>query len=186
MPQIFILYTTYSYVSHSQARWVQLGSHNSPSHGDRTLQHGTDTVGRRKHRRIPEGRLGVHIHMQANISQFTLMFKARLIATFILLQFPRSYTHSRLSHLAPLQPGSHSQRPVTWWQLELWTQSQLCSQPSPKNPLEQASDKTHKLPCSVYNIRVWEKHLTLKSPLFILIRLIAQLVLTQQVLWSQE
>ena len=74
------------------------------------------------------------------------------IATFIPLQFPRPYTHLRLSHLAPLQPGSHSQRPVTWWQLVLWTQSQLCSQPSPKNPLEQASDKTHK--CSAYNIRV--------------------------------
>lgn len=58
--------------------------------------------------------------------------------------------------MAPLQPGSHSQRPVTWWQLELWTQSHLCSQPSPKNPLEQASDKTHRR--SAYNIRVWEQY----------------------------
>lgn len=73
-------------------------------------------------------------------------------ASFIQPQFPQSCTHSHLSQLAPLQPGTHSQRPVTWWQLELWAQSHLCSQPSPKNPLEQASDKKHKrsrLACNI-------------------------------------
>lgn len=77
-------------------------------------------------------------------------------ASAIQLYFLRYCAHSLLSHLAPLQPGSHSQRPVTWWQLKLWTQSHLFSQPSPKYPLEQASDKTHKHPWPAY-IRVQER-----------------------------
>lgn len=134
----------HSYVFRSQVLWVQPGTRTSPSHGDRTPQPGTDTAGHRKHRRTQEGRLGSRRTHAGTHSHFTLVFKAPLFARFIPLQFPLSCTHLRLSHLAPLQPGSHSQRPVTWWQLVLWTQSQLCSQPSPKNPLEQASDETRK------------------------------------------
>lgn len=172
-------FSFYSYFSRSHVLWVQLGTRTSPSHGDRTPQPGTDTAGHRKNRRTPAGRLGVTCrHTQ------TLYFhvQSSSIASFIAFQFPRPYTHSRLSHLAPLQPGSHSQRPVTWWQLELWTQSHLCSQPSPKNPLEQASDK---------NTRVRFQHTALESGsktflMLIYPRLIAQIVLTQKVLWFQE
>lgn len=102
------------------------------------------TVGPRKACWESTDTLSLYSHVQSSF-----------IVSFIPLQFPKPYTHSRLSHLAPLQPGSHSQWPVTWWQLALWTQSQLCSQPSPKNPLEQASDETHKRASSAYNIRVW-------------------------------
>lgn len=87
--------------------------------------------------------MDTHIYTQSVYSQVQSSLRCQLHSLAISLVL-----YSRLSHLAPLQPGSHSQWPVTWWQLELWTQSHLCSQPSPKNPLEQASDKTHKHSCS--------------------------------------
>lgn len=62
--------------------------------------------------------------------------------TFTLLQLLHAGAYSRVSHLAPFQPGSHSQRPVTRWQLRPWTQLHLFLHPSPKTPFEQASDKT--------------------------------------------
>lgn len=52
----------HSYFSHSRVLWVQPGSHNSQSHGDRTPQPGTDTAGYRKHRTTPGGMLGVDTH----------------------------------------------------------------------------------------------------------------------------
>lgn len=140
----------HSYISHSQALLSQLGIHSSPSHGDRTPQLGTDIGKHRKRHRTPGDMLGVDIHVQVHTVYSHVQSSS--VAGFIQLQFPLSYTHSLLSHLAPLQPGSHSQRPVTWWQLELRTQSHLGSQLSPKNPLEQASNETHKrllLECSV-------------------------------------
>lgn len=69
----------FSYVSHSQALWVQLGIRTGPSHGDRTPRPGTGSAGHRKLHRSPEGRLQVHAHrstQKTDTLRLNLSFKA--------------------------------------------------------------------------------------------------------------
>lgn len=92
-------FCVHSYFSHSRAPRVQLGSRNSPSHGGRTLQPGTDTAGHRKHRRTPGGRLSISAHI-------TQAHTLSLHSCVLYCQFLSAPISSVLYTLTFVAPGS--------------------------------------------------------------------------------